>query len=190
MDGKKANRTENGNEHSKCLVVFLLAMIFSFVGCGNDSVLDEILSESNSDISIEREVESGKKKGKSEEYQEKFIEAAREFYVTYLDYFGSEFSFDQEPFRNGEYVGENREKYNELAQIIEDMCLYYENIEDEDDRFDSLGELGLREQEEFGDCRIFSYLYNIRQMIALIEGTDAYASEMFVIEYNEYESIN
>ena len=109
-----------------------------------------------------------------DENQKNFIVASTQFYNLYLDYFGENYSIDNEPFENGRY--KNEEKYKELALILDDMCRYYEVIEKKDDRYEVLRAL---------DYSMYDYIYNVAQMIIFIDGK-RYDEEKFYLEYSDY----
>lgn len=126
---------------------------------------------------IQEKSNSITKKDSSEENQKKFIEAENKFYDMYIECFGNDFSIADEPFENGEYKGNNRKKYKKLAKVLDDMCMYYKGIKKKSDRYDTLGDLHLH---------MYDYIYNVRQMLMLIEDVNKYEDEEFILEYSDY----
>lgn len=169
----------NNNQKSNgggCFSFILFVVVLGFVikGCSGGNVSND--DDSNAlKKTIEKTLDS--KKDTSEENQKKFLESGNKFYDMYMDYFGKNYSIDDEPFEYGEYKGDNEEKYRDLAEILNDMCKYYNGIKKQGDRYDVLGELPFS---------MYDYIYNVRQMLTLIDGVKEYDDEKFTIEYGDY----
>lgn len=169
------NQNENKNKGG-CLgiIFFVIILVFVFKSCNVDSS-DEV-SDVDMGTNTRENVESNLWGDNSKQYKIKFEETGKEFYDTYMNYFGENFSIDDEPFKYGKYKGKNREKYKHLEKILEDMCFYYENIEDKDDRYDALASLELK---------TYDYVRSVIQMIILLEDR-RYDNKKFWIEYSDF----
>lgn len=155
-------------------ILFVIILMFVIKGCGSGN-LSKDGGDNASKKTTEKTLDS--KKDTSEENQKKFLESGNKFYNMYMDYFGEDFSIDDEPFEYGEYKGDNEEKYRDLAEVLDDMCVYYSGIKKQGDRYDVLEELPLS---------MYDYTYNVRQMMTLIDDVKKYDDEKFTIEYSDY----
>jgi hypothetical protein len=177
--GRFMMRNNQFLKNCECFLTSITIMLLAFAitGCSSD-VQNTSIKDTVDDIAETAEKAANNlTKDDTTENQEKFLDAADKFYDTYMEYFGENFSIDDEPFEYGEYKGDNQEKYYELAAILDDMCKYYGGIKKQSDRYDALDELPLK---------MYDYTYNVRQMMALIEGTSKYDEEKFTIEYSDY----
>lgn len=176
MASEKQNSGNGGCGGCLGTIIWILILAYILNSCGSDSK-NNVKTEPKEDVKIEQIFDFVDNIGSSDKNKKKFIEAGDEFYNLYMDYFGEDFIIDDEPFKNGEYIGDNREKYRELALILDDMCMYYKGIKKQGDRYDALGEL---------DFSMYNYTYNVRQMTILIEDIDKYEEEKFTLEYSDY----
>ena len=170
-------RTNNQNSKGGgCLGVVVLIVIFAFIikSCGGNSNNDD-KKDVTENTTTEKSIVF--QRDNSATNQKKFIKAGKKFYDMYLGYFGEDFSIEDEPFKGGKYKGKNREKYKDLASVLDEMCMYYNGIEKRSDRYDALGEL---------DFSTYDYIYNVRQMTLLIEDNNKYENEKLTVEYSDY----
>ncbi|MBQ2800674.1 MAG: hypothetical protein IJF03_04725 [Lachnospiraceae bacterium] len=171
--------SENRNKQGGGALIWIVILACIFYSCKDDS--DNSSKVSNKVNEVVEETKENVKKNKivQEDYKKKFSETATIFYNTYLTYFGEDFSIEDEPFENGKYIGEYGEQYYELGILLDDMCYYYENIDDYDDRYEMLDELELT---------MHSYVHNICQMMILVydRSPSEYEETLFFLEYNDY----